>query len=51
MCTCVVSFWEEQSLHREVWCVCVGGGVVTSGMWCVQVWKAGTQECGMMVIN
>lgn len=29
----------------------VGGGVVTSGMWRVQVWKAGTRECGMMVLN
>lgn len=31
--------------------VCVCGSVVTSGMWCVQVWKAGTRECGVMVLN
>lgn len=49
MCTCVVSFWEEQSLHREVWCVCVWGGccykwhVVCAGVegWHTRMWDDG----------
>lgn len=50
MCTCVVSFWEEQSLQREVWCVCVWEccykwHVVCAGVegWHTRMWGDGAK--------